>query len=75
VVLDLSHVTRLDRGGAAALLDACVATALRRGTLSLTGLTSRRHAALERIGVLKVIDVVESAPAWPGHIARKECSS
>jgi anti-anti-sigma factor len=56
VVVNVEAVTSFDHGGADALLDAFVATALRDGTLALTGLPDRLRKSLHREGVLPVID-------------------
>jgi anti-anti-sigma regulatory factor len=63
IVIDVSQMTTVDRGGATALLDLYVAVSLRRGSLALMGLTTACHSALSRAGVLDVIDVVGAAAA------------
>jgi anti-anti-sigma regulatory factor len=55
VIVDLSRVTAINREGAMALLDAYVATTLRRCRLSLAGVTSTCRGVLQRTNVLRVV--------------------
>ena len=52
VIVDLSAVTAIDGAGVNALLDACVATTLRRGTFTLTGVKPDIRTVLRQAGVL-----------------------
>jgi anti-anti-sigma factor len=60
VVVDLSNVIAIDRGGASALLDAYVAMNLRGGSLVLTGLTEDVRESLRQAGVLQRVESVPS---------------
>lgn len=59
IVVDITHVTRIDRGGTTALLDAYVAVSLRRGSLALAGVTPECRETLMCAGVLDVIELIE----------------
>jgi anti-anti-sigma regulatory factor len=59
VEIDLSHVTRVDRFGAALLLDAYVATLLRQRTFALSGPSTLCRQSLKRFGVLDVVDLID----------------
>ena len=58
VEIDLSHVTRVDRSGAAVVLDAYVATLLRGGGFALSGPSPACRRSLARFGVLDVVDLI-----------------
>jgi hypothetical protein len=68
----LSRMTSLDRGGAHALLDASVATALRRGTFAIKGLTPASRSWLERFGVLGALDVMEDVETAAAGVPKEE---
>jgi anti-anti-sigma regulatory factor len=62
IVVDLGRVT-LDRAGAIALLDAYVATILRGGTMTLTGVSADARLVAQRAGVFDVMRTVEHRAA------------
>lgn len=61
VEVDLTDVTRVDRSGATLLVDAYVATVLRQSGFALSGLSPVCREALERSGVLDIVDVVDAS--------------
>jgi len=61
VELDLSAVTRIDRDGATALLDAYVGTLLRHGTFALSGPSMACLQSLKCFGVLDAIQIVTAS--------------
>lgn len=59
VEVDLSGVTDVDRSGATLLVDAYVATVLRRSGFALSGLSAECRRCLECSGVLDIVDVID----------------
>jgi anti-anti-sigma regulatory factor len=60
VEIDLTCVTSVDRAGATLLLDACVATLLRRRAFVLSGPSAACRRSLERFGVLTMVPLIET---------------
>jgi len=62
VEIDLSRVTSVDRAGAVGVLDAYVATLLRRGAFALSHPSPACRRSLKHFGVLDVVDLIGPAP-------------
>lgn len=75
VVVNLGAVTSIDRAGADSLVDACLATALRHGTLSLASPTATVYDALRRFGVFRTVEVFADEHAALDAVAQRQGSA
>ncbi len=75
VVVNLGAVTSIDRAGADSLVDACLATALRHGTLSLASPTATVYDALLRFGVFRTVEVFADEDAAIDAVAQRHGSA
>jgi anti-anti-sigma regulatory factor len=75
VVVSLTDVTSIDRAGADSLVDACLATALRRGILVLAGPTAPVYDSLRHDGVFRTVEVFTDDDVAVETVGRRQASA